>query len=266
MRFIKKVTGVFCAIMTITCIILAFTESKGIIFEAFIFGILAFLLLRKPKQQKDKLVPSTQNDLSLPETSINKVQQKNITNTQNAESIKNFEVTQKQLNNSIEELNKMISSGNVFKVTVQKASAPKETLTSMRTSYSTVQMQNDLRILTDSVNILKSTNNLETFFSRYDLAMQNSLTLEQAKEAGLLIDNPFPPDYIMELKNRLDCILQDNYEKELKRINDLKTQSGKRNRIDKFISKISEYEDEFEFSDLYKSIIDNMNLLKKEGL
>ena len=164
----------------------------------------------------------------------------------------------------MQQLNEMIASGSVMKVTVQKSSAPKEILTQMQTSYSDIQGQNDIRILKDCVNLMNTTNNIETFFSRYELAMEKALTLEQAKQAGININTSITSDYVISLKNRADYVLQATYNKELEKINELKTTNGKRNRIDKFISFLSEYQDEFEFSNVYRNIIDSLNSYKKE--
>lgn len=64
-------------------------------------------------------------------------------------------------------------------------------------------------------------------------------------------------------KDRADNVLEAVYAKELKEIQALKTPTGKRNRIDKFLNLLSEYFDEFEFSDVYNNIVDELNTLKQ---
>ena len=51
-KIIRKIIGIFSSLMCITGIFLAFTTSPPILFiiESFIFGYIAFLLLKKPKK------------------------------------------------------------------------------------------------------------------------------------------------------------------------------------------------------------------------
>ena len=94
--------------------------------------------------------------------------------------------------------------------------------------------------------------------------MQTVLTLNQAKQAGIKVNVPITPEYINSLKGRANEILQSTYHNELKEIDSLKTITGKKNRIDKFIVQLSEYYNEFEFSDLYSDIINSLNNYKKQ--
>ena len=174
-------------------------------------------------------------------------------------------IAQKLAHNSINQLNETLSSGSAIKVNVQNTNItyPEEVLRSMRTAYSPMQAQEDVRILNDCINLLLTTTNLDTFFSRYELALQKIMTLEQAKAAGILMNLPITSDYVMSLKGRADEVLQSTYDKELKEIDKLKTADGKKNRIDKFILHLSEYYDEFEFSSTYSNIMNSLNLYKK---
>lgn len=135
----------------------------------------------------------------------------------------------------------------------------------MKGTYTSIQMQNDIRILNDCLSIMQTTNNLETFFQRYELAMQKIYALNFAKSSGIKINISLTPDKIISLKeNQKNSILQMSYNKELSEIGKLKTVHGKNNRIDKFLSFLSQYEDEYEFSDNYKDIISSLKLLKKQ--
>lgn len=176
------------------------------------------------------------------------------------ESIEQLRTAQMMLSSTMNQLNE----SRTPIVTVQSSSAPNEILNSMRSSYSPIQAQNDIRILNDSISLIQTTSNLETFFSRYELAMQKIQTLEQAKRSGMNINIPITSSYLISLKNHADNVLQATYNNELRKINDLKTSNGKQNRIDKFIDFLSEYKDEFEFSDTYKNILSDLNSLKKE--
>lgn len=255
----------------ITC----FTEDQNllvldIIFTIIFFGLGIFLFI------VNKLIGGKETSPSLNNYNIQNQSPQNIpsgavkydtaTPVQNQTSAEQLQAAQELLNSSANQLNKMFTSGSAVNVTVQNTSTayPKEVLDSMRTAYSPMQAQGDIRVLNDCISLMQTTNNLETFFSRYELALQKVMTLEQAKNAGIAINTPITSTYVMSLKNRADCVLQSTYAKELKEIDALKTPVGKRNRIDKFISFLSEYQDEFEFSDAYRHIISDLNLLKKE--
>ena len=177
---------------------------------------------------------------------------------------KNLKLTLDSLNEIKQQLDSLQGTGISLKATVVSSPTPNEVLRDMQKNYSPMQAQSDTRILNDCIKLIQSTNNIETFFSRYELAMEKILTLEQAKQAGININTPITPDYIISLKSRADYVLQATYNKELEEINVLKTAKGKRNRIDKFSIFLSRYQDEFEFSNVYKNIIDKLHSYKKE--
>lgn len=165
---------------------------------------------------------------------------------------------------SLDHPNKIKTSGQATNRKVPSPSPyPPEVLASMRTAYSRSQIDNDIRILNDCINIMNSTSNLETFFSRYETAMQTAFSLQMARDAGIIVNTNITPSYISSLKDRADNVLEAVYAKELKEIQSLKTPTGKRNRIDKFLNLLSEYFDEFEFSDVYNNIVDELNTLKQ---
>ena len=149
-------------------------------------------------------------------------------------------IAQKLANNSINQLNETLSSSSTIKVNVKNANIayPEEVLRSMRTAYSPMQAQEDIRILNDCISLLRTT--------------------------GILMNLPITSDYVMSLKGRADEVLQSTYDKELKEIDKLKTADGKKNRIDKFILRLSEYYDEFEFSSTYRNILNSLNLYKED--
>lgn len=165
---------------------------------------------------------------------------------------------------SLDHPNKIKTSGQAMNRRAPSSSPyPPEVLASMRTAYSRSQIDNDIRILNDCINIMNSTSNLETFFSRYETAMQTAFSLQMARDAGIIVNTNITPSYISSLKDRADNVLEAVYAKELKEIQALKTPTGKRNRIDKFLNLLSEYFDEFEFSDVYNNIVDELNTLKQ---
>ncbi len=128
--------------------------------------------------------------------------------------------------------------------------------------YSAMQADGDLRILNDCINLMQSTTNFETFFNRYELAIQKSLTLEQA---GINLNSSMASQAIIQLKiNNLERILQATYEKEISAINSLKTTKGKINRINKFLESLLTYKDDLKTVNNYKNIVISFNELKKE--
>lgn len=153
---------------------------------------------------------------------------------------------------------------NTPTLTTFSSSVPQSTLTAMKETYTATQINRDIQILKDSVRLINSTSSLETFFSRYELALKKIMSLEQAKQAGIKVSTAITSDYVMSIRRRADEVLTLEYQKELKAIETLKTISGKKNRIDRFISKISEFYDEFEFSNTYRSILTDLNEYKKQ--
>lgn len=128
--------------------------------------------------------------------------------------------------------------------------------------YSTMQADGDLRILNDCRNLMQSTSNFETFFSQYELAIQKSLSLEQA---GINLNPHIASQAIMQSKNsNLERILQSTYEKEVSAINGLKTVNGKINRINRLLETISKYKADLQLLNNYKKIAINLHNLKKE--
>ena len=181
-------------------------------------------------------------------------------------AIKKIHLTSKNIpeqNTTLSENNRTLKQEPIH-AEIISSPVPEEQLRDMRQCYSPMQAQGDIRVLNDCISIMNSTSNLNTFFSRYELAMQTILTLEQAKQAGINVNIPTTSSYVMSLKNRADYVLQSAYKKELEEISNLKTPNGKRKRIDKFISNISEYQDEFEFSETYKNIMNDLNSYKNE--
>lgn len=125
-------------------------------------------------------------------------------------------------------------------------------------AYSEMEIQNDLRILKESINIMQTTAKLDTFFNRYELAIQKSRTLSNINPEMTL-------QAILQLKNSsLERILQTVYEKELSSINALKTTKGKINRIDKLLETLSKYKEDLITVSSYKKIAISLHKLKKE--
>ena len=70
------------------------------------------------------------------------------------------------------------------KTELTQPDVPEDTLRDMRKYYSTMQAENDARIMRESFQLCQQTFAYETFFSRLQLAERKALTLLQAKKPG----------------------------------------------------------------------------------
>lgn len=160
----------------------------------------------------------------------------------------------KENNQTLKEFpkNQKIKENKISRVTVEiTTDTPNEVLTEMKNNYSLMQAEGDLKILSDSIELIKSTSNIETFISRFELAQQKALTLEQAVSAGVKI-----PSKITSFKELNDLkqiyapkILKEAYEKVKNDASKLKTEKGRLNRYQKFNDLLEEnnlFFDEFE--------------------
>ncbi len=152
-------------------------------------------------------------------------------------------------------------------VSIDAAEAPQEVLTGMKNSITQEQLDSYNRIVAESLQIMKNTSNMETFFNRYEVAMQYALILEQASKAGCDINlaHSIPMEIRREKDEMLGKTLIRMYDKERAQINELKTVKGKIARIDKLIARIKKYEEEFEFTETetYVNILQKLNQMKR---
>ncbi len=163
---------------------------------------------------------------------------------------------------------KKIDDGSI-EVSVESSEVPKEILKDMRKSYTIQQASNDIRIARESLDIMENTENIDTFLSRYETAMQKVLTLLQAKQAGIPIklEDNFKETLISAKKEEFGRLLYRSWGKELEKIDSLKTNKGKLSRLNKYIEKIQEiYEDEIEYvaDREYEDILSKAEKLKRE--
>ncbi|MGE7114965.1 hypothetical protein [Lysinibacillus sp. NPDC047702] len=134
---------------------------------------------------------------------------------------------------------------------------PSEILRDMNMFYTSVQLENDLRILQESIDLMKSTNNIETFLSRSDLAQRTSLTIEQAIMAGIHVKEIFTSSKdILNLKTvLLPKLLNESYSKMKKDAFKLKTEKGRIGRFQKYLELLEEHEYDLDISENYEDII-----------
>lgn len=138
-------------------------------------------------------------------------------------------------------------------------------------SFVNQNIANDMRIIDESLTIMTRTSNIDTFLSRYDVAMEFALKLEQAKKAGVPIT--LPDDFSQSLANvkkeALAGVLYRSFDKELDEIKQLKTKRGMLNRIDMYqdqLKKMYEYEHEFVEKDTYNDMMYKIESLRNNIL
>lgn len=150
------------------------------------------------------------------------------------------------------------NASNNFNPSVFFSDVPKETLNSMKINYSQIQANSDIRVLLDSIDIINKTTNLETFITRYELALKKITNLEMAKYAGVRIKLPVRYPEVVNLINKVDKVLDIEYQNELKKINSLKTEKGKNNRTNKFICYLRKYDAVLNTNERYNAILNNL--------
>lgn len=140
---------------------------------------------------------------------------------------------------------------------------PDDIAREMRKYYTLMQAQRDAEIMADSYQLASTTQNLETFCSRYELAMQKAHTLLQAEQVGVR--------GIQSLNCHNDCLTiindagalkvraLDNYETgETSKADALKTNKGKLNRYIKMLAELEKAEPTFMFMDEYDALIEKV--------
>lgn len=145
---------------------------------------------------------------------------------------------------------------------VKETDVPIETLEQMRKYYTTVQLQDDLRILQESIDIINTTSNIETFISRCDLAQSKALTIEQAMMAGIHVkENFITSKEILDMKViLLSSLLSKSYNKVKQDASKLKTEKGRMGRYQKYLDLLQRYEDELSISEAYFDILETVKL------
>jgi len=139
------------------------------------------------------------------------------------------------------------SHASPFTVEIKSGPVPDHVGRDMRGTYSATQAENSRRIVGDCLQLMETTESLDTFFKRFTLGMQHAFTLEQAKTTG--INTGAKDDYTQTLldmrEKHTDGVLQKSYEKMKREADQLKTDSGKRNRYAKYLELLEEHAHEY---------------------
>lgn len=159
-------------------------------------------------------------------------------------------------NNKLTDVSKNLDEAPI-EIELTKTDVPPSNLNQMKKFYTEVQLQNDLRILQESVDLMKSTRNLETYLDRYDLAGRTALNIEQAKKAGV----PVHQKHISfkELRELTDKLmpqkLNDSYLMMKMDAYQLKTVKGQLGRFEKYLELLNDYEFDLDFAGNYEQIV-----------
>lgn len=152
-------------------------------------------------------------------------------------------------------------------VTVQTEYTPSEVpddvAMEMRKYYTLMQAQRDAEIMADSYRLASTTLNLETFCSRYDLAMQMAHTLLQAEQVGVRgiqkLNCHNACTAVINAAGSLKVRMLHDYEtEEIYKADALKTNKGKLNRYIKMLMELEKAEPTFMFMDEYEALIEKV--------
>lgn len=152
-------------------------------------------------------------------------------------------------------------------VTVQTEYTPSEVpddvAMEMRKYYTLMQAQRDAEIMADSYRLASTTLNLETFCSRYDLAMQKAHTLLQAEQVGVRgiqkLNCHNACTAVINAAGSLKVRVLHDYEtEEIYKADALKTNKGKLNRYIKMLMELEKAEPTFMFMDEYEALIEKV--------
>ena len=152
-------------------------------------------------------------------------------------------------------------------VTVQTeytpSAVPDDIAKEMRKYYTLMQAQRDAEIMADSYRLASTTLNLETFCSRYDLAMQMAHTLLQAEQVGVRgiqkLNCHNACTAVINAAGSLKVRVLHDYEtEEIYKADALKTNKGKLNRYIKMLMELEKAEPTFMFMDEYEALIEKV--------
>ncbi|MDD6213898.1 MAG: hypothetical protein PUB42_01735 [Firmicutes bacterium] len=152
-------------------------------------------------------------------------------------------------------------------VTVQTdytpSTVPDDIVKEMRKYYTLMQAQRDAEIMADSYRLASTTLNLETFCSRYDLAMQKAHTLLQAEQVGVRgIQKLNCHNACQQVINSASALkiraLHDFETEEIYKADALKTNKGKLNRYVKILMELEKAEPTFMFMEEYDALVEKI--------
>lgn len=100
-----------------------------------------------------------------------------------------------------------------------------------------------LKHVEESVNIINSTTNPETFFNRYSFAMQR---LTQLADMDVRFSGKHPSVFLDEMKSKKQAAIQDLLKRIENKAKELKTAKGRLNYIERVCNEIDPFKDELD--------------------
>ena len=144
--------------------------------------------------------------------------------------------------------------------------APEEILQDMRRYYTKEQVENDVRIMSESFKLAQQSSNIDTFTSRLELARKKALTLLQAEKAGCKGVLPGTSKACEEVLSSAQSLkisfLENSYIKETTWAMTLKTPSGQRKRLKAYLAKLASHKSDFlDVEDTYDKVVNETRAL-----
>lgn len=119
----------------------------------------------------------------------------------------------------------------------------------------------------DNQKLILETNNPEVFFSRYQRALKQLMALAETKKYGINLGNLDPDEIFQDLINKkseiIDNFIIRSYNHAQNKAAELKTETGKRNRIEKYFTSLEPFKSQM-FPQNIQRIEDLRNNLPKD--
>lgn len=133
--------------------------------------------------------------------------------------------------------------------TLNKVDTPPPASTEMRQTYTHIQVQNLLRILTDCMTLTKTSNNIDTVISRIEIGAHHAYSLKRLEQLRDFPIQPIADTYLnlfVENKNGIILgALQRSYNDMISKSQELKTPSAREKRKAKYFDNLKQYEHMF---------------------
>lgn len=104
-----------------------------------------------------------------------------------------------------------------------------------------------LRIINESFHIMQTTKNIDTLCSRYEVGLKNCYHLKEFEIAGLYKGNQTSDYFISMYMDNYHFLIKQCYDRFL---SEVKTESGKAKRAEKFWNTLKQCVDEYTYSDI----------------
>ena len=157
------------------------------------------------------------------------------------------------------------------KVRIKQVSAwqpdvPQDIARDMRKCYTSTQAENDLRILSDSWQLVQETADIKVFCSRLELAQRTALTLIQAKAVGCRcarrLNIKACESVLKAVPEAKAMFLENSYNAKVEKALSLKTARGQVNRLEAYRNELDAYSYFFmDVEEAYSRTLQNLDAL-----